>query len=65
MWGYPLIPLIFIATTLAIFINTLITQPKKSLIGSLILAAGLPAYIFRRNKARGLALRSKPLEIHH
>jgi len=65
VWGYPLIPLIFIATTLAIFINALITQPKKSLIGSLILAEGLPAYIFWRKKARGLALRSKPLEIHH
>jgi APA family basic amino acid/polyamine antiporter len=64
VWGYPLIPLIFIATTLAIFINTLITQPKKSLIGSLILAAGLPAYVFWRKKARGLALRSNPLEIH-
>jgi basic amino acid/polyamine antiporter, APA family len=48
VWGYPLVPLVFIATTLAIFVNTLITQPKKSLLGSLLLAAGGPAYVYWR-----------------
>ena len=56
VWGFPMIPLIFISTTLAIFINTLITQPKRSLIGTLVLAAGLPAYFFWRKRARSLPL---------
>lgn len=64
VWGYPLIPLVFIAVTLAIFVNTLITQPKKSLLGSLLLAAGWPAYVFWQKKARGLALRSSQRVTH-
>jgi len=48
VWGYPLTPLIFILATLAIFINTVITQPAKSLLGSALLAAGWPAYAFWR-----------------
>lgn len=52
VWGYPLVPLLFIAATLAIFINTLVTQPRKSLLGALLLAAGWPAYAFWRKRFR-------------
>lgn len=52
VWGYPLVPLLFIAATLAIFINTLVTQPRKSLLGALLLAAGWPAYALWRRRFR-------------
>ena len=43
-WGYPVIPLIFIATTLWLLISTLITSPIRSIIGLLLVVLGLPVY---------------------
>jgi APA family basic amino acid/polyamine antiporter len=51
-WGYPFVPLFFIGISLVIFINTVISQPKKTLIGFIILAAGLPAYLYWNKKKR-------------
>jgi len=52
VWGYPLVPLFFIAAAAAIFVNTLVTQPRKSLLGAALLALGWPAYAFWRGKRR-------------
>jgi APA family basic amino acid/polyamine antiporter len=56
-WGYPLVPLVFTLSSLAIVANTLIEKPKESFIGLFILALGLPAYFRwrRRAAARGSA----------
>lgn len=43
-WGYPVIPLIFILTTLWLLISTLITSPIRSMIGLLLVVLGLPIY---------------------
>jgi APA family basic amino acid/polyamine antiporter len=51
-WGYPVVPLIYVAVNLIIFVNRLLSEPRKSLIGLLIIAAGLPAYFFWRRRAR-------------
>lgn len=45
-WGYPFVPLAFIAVCLAIFFNTIASQPFKSFIGLLIMAAGIPAFFY-------------------
>jgi APA family basic amino acid/polyamine antiporter len=51
-FGYPVVPLLFVAASLAIFINILCSQPFKSGIGLLLLGAGLPAYLlWRRRRA--------------
>jgi APA family basic amino acid/polyamine antiporter len=47
-WGYPVLPVLFVLVNLAVFINTIWTQPLQSLIGCGILAAGVPAYLFWR-----------------
>lgn len=44
MWGYPIVPLIFIAATAVIVVNQIIAEPVDSAIGLLIVAAGLPVY---------------------
>jgi APA family basic amino acid/polyamine antiporter len=51
-WGYPALPVLFILANLAVFFNTLWTQPRQSLIGLAILAAGLPAYLFWKKAAQ-------------
>jgi APA family basic amino acid/polyamine antiporter len=50
VWGYPAVPLLFVAINLAIFINALKSQPLKSLIGLGILLIGFPAYVYWRRK---------------
>ena len=43
-WGHPLVPLVFIAATVIIVANQFAAAPVESLIGLLIVAAGLPVY---------------------
>jgi len=43
-FGYPVIPMIFLAATTALLINTFIAAPREALRGVAVLAAGLPFY---------------------
>src|SRR5246127_1666534 len=45
-WGYPWVPGIFVAGALALTVNIWIGSPLRSLIGLLLIAAGLPFYRF-------------------
>ena len=42
--GYPIVPLIFLAVTAALLVNTFIAAPHEALRGVVLLAAGLPFY---------------------
>ena len=44
VWGYPFVPIIFIAASGAFVINTLVERPKESLAGIAFLALGVPFY---------------------
>jgi APA family basic amino acid/polyamine antiporter len=46
-WGYPVLPIIFIAATAAIVVNQIATEPVESITGLLIVLAGLPLYYLR------------------
>jgi APA family basic amino acid/polyamine antiporter len=50
-WGYPVLPVFWIGINVWIFLNTVIAQPRKSLIGFFILCLGIPAYFYWRKKA--------------
>ena len=43
-WGYPLVPIFFIAGSIAFVANTLVERPIESMAGLGLLALGLPAY---------------------
>lgn len=43
-WGYPVTPVVFILFSAYLIVNSIIAQPKFSLIGAGLLAAGLPFY---------------------
>ena len=52
VWGYPIIPALFIAAMMALVINTLIESPRESLIGVALVLLGAPTYFYwRRTKA--------------
>jgi APA family basic amino acid/polyamine antiporter len=51
VWAYPVVPVIFILTSMAFVANTLYERPMESLLGLGMLVLGLPAYVFWRRKA--------------
>jgi basic amino acid/polyamine antiporter, APA family len=56
--GYPLTPILFVLSALVIVANTVIAQPRQSLIGLGITLAGIPAYLFWRRAGADRAARS-------
>ena len=55
MWGYPVTAVLFLAITTWFLINMIVTRPKPSLAGLLLILAGIPVYFFwarARNEKR-------------
>lgn len=57
--GYPITPVLFVASAAAIVLNTLITQPGRAMVGLAILLAGTPAYLIWRRQAADRALAAR------
>jgi APA family basic amino acid/polyamine antiporter len=53
-WGFPVVPVVFIAMSLAVFASIVASQPLKSLAGAGLLAAGVPVYLVWKGR-RGRA----------
>jgi APA family basic amino acid/polyamine antiporter len=52
-WGYPVVPAIFVISTAVLVVNTLVERPMESLVGTLIVALGLPLYAYRTRRNSG------------
>lgn len=52
-WGYPVVPLIFIAISAAFAINTLLERPAQALPGLGLLALGVAVYYFFKKGRKG------------
>jgi basic amino acid/polyamine antiporter, APA family len=46
VWGYPVVPFLYLLATLYLMINTFIATPGRALAGLGIIALGLPVYAF-------------------
>jgi APA family basic amino acid/polyamine antiporter len=46
-WGYPVLPVLFIVSTAFIVVHQLVSDPRESAMGLLIVLAGLPVYFLR------------------
>jgi APA family basic amino acid/polyamine antiporter len=44
VWGYPLVPIIFVLSSAYIVVNQILHDPKESAVGLLLVLAGLPIY---------------------
>jgi APA family basic amino acid/polyamine antiporter len=46
VWGYPVVPALFIAFCMYLFFNTIITRPREAAFGMSLILAGIPVYFF-------------------
>lgn len=53
VWGYPVLPIVFTAAALAVVGNTLVTEPRESILGLLLILAGVPVYFIWTRRVSG------------
>jgi len=46
VWGYPVVPAIFILFCIGLFVNTIVTRPREAAIGMTLILLGIPVYLF-------------------
>jgi len=52
VWGYPVLPALYLAALGALAVNTILERPLESLSGLGILLLGAPAYLFWKRRSR-------------
>ena len=50
VWGYPVVPAIFVLFCVGLFCNTIITRPREAAIGLILILLGIPVYFLLRKK---------------
>ena len=50
VWGYPVVPAIFILFCIGLFFNTIISRPREAVIGMTLILSGIPVYFFLKRK---------------
>jgi APA family basic amino acid/polyamine antiporter len=51
-WGYPIVPMLFVAGSTVFVVNTLFERPIESLAGLGLLVIGVPVYLMSKSKKR-------------
>jgi APA family basic amino acid/polyamine antiporter len=51
VWGYPVVPVLFILASLLLVGNTLLERPRESVLGLVLVSLGVPAYLYWRRRA--------------
>ncbi len=46
VWGYPIVPALFIIFCMILFCNTIVTRPREAMIGLTLIFSGVPVYWF-------------------
>jgi APA family basic amino acid/polyamine antiporter len=55
-FGYPAVPLLFLAGATVLEVSTLWTKPRESIAGIVLILLGLPFYFYWKNRIRGYTL---------
>jgi basic amino acid/polyamine antiporter, APA family len=50
VWGYPVVPAIFIIFCICLIFNTIITRPREAAIGIILILSGIPVYYFLQKR---------------
>jgi APA family basic amino acid/polyamine antiporter len=60
VWGYPLVPIVFVIVSVALFYATLRASPRESGLGLGLIMLGLPFYYYWDHRQKGLRGRHAP-----
>ena len=52
VWGYPVVPALYILFCIGLFVNTIATRPREAAIGMTLILAGIPVYLYLQRKHR-------------
>ncbi|WP_310557475.1 amino acid permease [Flavobacterium sp.] len=52
VWGYPIVPVIFILFCIVFFGNTILTRPREAIFGMILMLTGIPMYWWFNKKNR-------------
>jgi APA family basic amino acid/polyamine antiporter len=55
VWGFPILPVLFGLAALAVALNQIVADPGNSVLGLLLVLAGLPVYYFTVKRSTGVA----------
>jgi APA family basic amino acid/polyamine antiporter len=50
VWGYPVVPVVFILFCMFLFFNTILTRPREAAIGMVLILSGIPVYLYLQRK---------------
>ncbi len=50
VWGYPVVPVIYILFCIGLVLNTIITRPREAAIGMTLILSGIPVYLFLQRR---------------
>jgi APA family basic amino acid/polyamine antiporter len=50
VWGYPVVPIVFILFCIGLFINTVVARPREAAIGMTLILAGIPVFLYLQRK---------------
>jgi basic amino acid/polyamine antiporter, APA family len=53
VWGYPVVPAIFILFCIGLFFNTIVTRPREAAIGMILILSGIPVYFLLKKLNHG------------
>ncbi|NEU09273.1 amino acid permease [Flavihumibacter sp. R14] len=53
VWGYPIVPAVFILFCAALFVNTFLTRPREAAIGLVLMLTGVPMYFWFKRLSAG------------
>ena len=45
VWGYPVVPAIFILFCICLFFNTIVARPREAVIGMILILSGIPVFL--------------------
>lgn len=50
VWGYPVVPALYIIFCAGLVVNTFIARPREAIIGMVLILAGIPVYLLLRKR---------------
>ena len=52
VWGYPIVPLLFLAVTAVVLVSALVATPRQAMNGFVMMAIGVPFYLYWSRRAK-------------